>query len=132
MHPKITINDRDSRIFSSRIVVPSENEIWAIKKNKGIDIKAIETFFHKFFLTGYDKSIQNNINANMSKKISESPKSFRGILVIIPTLFSLKKKNAQRVNQKRYPNYSFNRKHLLRGSTICKLQSLKNKKNTAS
>ncbi|GIR48896.1 MAG: hypothetical protein CM15mP58_09930 [Burkholderiaceae bacterium] len=98
------MNEKDSRIFSSRIVVPSENEIWAIKKNKGSGIKAINTLFHKFFLTGYDKIIHNNINAKISKKISESLKSCKGILVVTPSLFSSEKKNAQRVNQKRYPN----------------------------
>ena len=48
MHPKIMTNEKDNKIFSSRIVVPSENEIWAIKKNSGSGIKAINTLFHKF------------------------------------------------------------------------------------
>ena len=92
MHPKIMINEKDSKIFSSRIVVPSENEIWAIKKNKGSGIKAINTLFHKFFLTGYDKIIHNNINAKISKKISESLKSCKGKLVVTPGVCFLRKK----------------------------------------
>ena len=123
------MNEKDNKIFSSRIVVPSENEIWAIKKNKGSGIKAINTLFHKFFPAGYDKIIHNNINAKISKKIIESLKSRRGILVVILSFVSFEKKNAQRVNQKRYPNYSFYRKHLFRESLVCKLQSLKNNKN---
>ena len=92
MHPKTITNDKDSRIFSSRIVLPSENEIWAIKKNRGSGVNAIDTFFHKSFLAGYDKIIHNNINAKISKKISESSRSCKGMLVTTPNLFSPKKK----------------------------------------
>ena len=79
-------------MFSSRIATPSENEIWASKKNKGSGIKAINTLFGKFFLAGYDKIPLNNINAKISKKISESSRSCKGMLVITPSLFSPKKK----------------------------------------
>ena len=92
MHPKITINEKDSRIFNSRIVVPSENEIWEIKKNRGRGIKAINTLFHKFFLTGYVTIMHNNINAKISKKITESFKSCRGVLAVIPYPFPPKNK----------------------------------------
>ena len=63
----------------------------AIKKNRGSGIKAIDTFFHKFLLAGYGKIIHNNIKAKISKKISESLKSCRGVLVVIPTLLFSKK-----------------------------------------
>ena len=63
-----------------------------LKKIVGSGIKAINTLFHKFLLTGYDKIIHNNINAKISKKISESSKSCKGILVVTPSLFSPKKK----------------------------------------
>ena len=85
-------NDKDTKIFSSRMAIPSENEKWAIKKNKGSGIETINTIFHKFFLAGYDKIAHNNINAKISKKINESSRSCKGILAVTPSLFSPKKK----------------------------------------
>ena len=86
------MNEKDNRIFSSRIVAPSENEIWAIKRNSGSGIKAINTLLHKFFPAGYDNIMHNNISAKMSKKITESFKSCRGMLIVIPDSFPPKKK----------------------------------------
>ena len=86
------MNEKDNKIFSSRIVAPSENEIWAIKKNSGSGSKAINTLCHKFFLAEYDNNMHNNINAKISKKISESSRSCKGLLVATPSWFSPKKK----------------------------------------
>ena len=112
MHPKIMMNEKDNKIFSSHIVVPSENEIWVIKKNSGSGKKAINAPFPQIFPSGYDNIMHNNISAKISKKIIESLRSRRGKL-LLPGFVPSRKKNAQRVNQKRYPNYSFYRKHLL-------------------
>ena len=62
--------------------------IFAIKKNKGTGIMAINTLFHKFLAAGHDKIIHNNIKAKISKKINESSKSCNGLIVLIPGLFS--------------------------------------------
>ena len=86
------MNEKDNKIFSSRIVAPSENEIWAIKKNSGSGSKAINTLRHKFFLAEYDNNMHNNINAKISKKIIESLRSRRGILVVILVSLPSKKK----------------------------------------
>ena len=86
------MNEKDNRIFSSRIVAPSENEIWAIKRNSGSGIKAINTLLHKFFPAGYDNIMHNNISAKISKKITESLRCRRGTLVVIPGSFPPKKK----------------------------------------
>ena len=75
-----------------------------LKKNKGSGIIAINTLFHKFLEAGHDKIIHNNINAKISKKISESSKSCNGLLVLTPKFVFSEKKNAQRVNQERYSN----------------------------
>ena len=86
------MNEKDSRIFNSRIELPSENEIWVIKKNRGRGTKVSNTIFHKFFLTGFATIMHNNINAKMSKKIAESLKSCRGKLVVTLASFPPKKK----------------------------------------
>ena len=86
------MNEKDNRMFSSPIVAPSENEIQAIKKNSGIGVKAIKTLFHKFFPAGYDNIMHNNISAKISKKITESLRSRKGILVVILGSFPSKKK----------------------------------------
>ena len=86
------MNEKDNRIFNSRIVVPSENEIWAIKKNSGSGIKTINTLCHKFLPDGYDNIMHNNINAKISKKITDSLKSRRGILGLTLDSFPPKKK----------------------------------------
>ena len=86
------MNEKDNKIFSSYIVVPSENEIWVIKKNSGSGKKEINDPFRKFFPSGYDNNTHNNISAKISKKISESSKSCNGLLVVTPSLFSPKKK----------------------------------------
>ena len=86
------MNEKDNKIFSSYIVVPSENEIWVIKKNSGSGNREINALFHKFFPSGYDNIVHNNISAKISKKITESFKSCRGMLVVIPGSFPPKKK----------------------------------------
>ena len=92
MHPKIMTNEKDNKIFSSGIVVPSENEIWAIKINSSSGIKATNALLHKFFPAGYDNIMHNNISAKISKKIIESLRSRKGILVVILVSFPSKKK----------------------------------------
>ena len=66
MHPKIITNDKDSKIFSSSVVVPSENEIWAIKKNSGSGIKTINTLCHKFLPDGYFH--RSGIDSSLAEK----------------------------------------------------------------
>ena len=73
------MNEKDNRIFNSRIMVSSENELWATKKNSGSGSKVINTLFPKFFQAGYDNIVQHNINAKISKKITESMRSRRGV-----------------------------------------------------
>ena len=91
MHPKIMMNEKDNKIFSSYIVVPSENEVWVIKKNSGSGNKEINAPFHKLFPSGYDNIIHNNISAKITKKIIESWKSRKGKLLLLDSFPSKKK-----------------------------------------